>query len=104
MTKLEQALVFSPLELQTETAMSSGLRFYNCQNWALRDPSDLEPPVGFILPPNLFLTTLGAQDFCSLLARLSKAAPHTLRSLVPGKPPQDEKVEVTHPEVYGPKE
>lgn len=93
-------MVFSPLELQTETAMSSGLRFYDGQNWALRDP-DLEPPVGFILPPNLFLTTLGAQDFCSLLALLSKAAPHTLRSLVPGKPPQDEKVEVRHPEVYG---
>lgn len=103
MTKLEQALVFSPLELQTEAAMSSGLRFYYCQNWALRDP-DLEPPVGFILPPNLFLKTLGAQDFCSLLTLLSKAAPHTLQSLVPGKPPQDEKVEVRHLEVYGPKE
>lgn len=26
-----------------------------------------EPPVGFVLCPNPFLTTLGARDFCSLL-------------------------------------
>lgn len=102
MTKPEQALVFSPLEVQTETAVSSGLRLCERHSRAPRDPRiGFESPVGFVLPPNPFLTTLGAQDFCSLF--LWKAALRTPESPELGKPAPDERGDERHPDVRGPR-